>query len=348
MWYVDATGLVQTVSLGANGLYLKSQGAGAAFTWDTPAGGGGGSGSGATTFDAQSGYALAVDRGGAMRMGIAGTHGILTTGSGETIFISATGVHSQVTSYVQSQVSQYATIPNLALYTSYGQLHTVSGYALDSQVSAFVIAQDQIVHGQISPYVQSQVSQYATKSEVNPKAFSQAVNMTYAAAGSNGITVADNDNIDFGTGDFTLVWKGSLPIYPPAITTMFELKIDANYGYLFSMQSTTGLLRVEMDRNDAGVEYFSTVAPTIADNTVHEFTAVIIRETATVNGSVVFYVDGVQIGASVTITAVNPPITLNTIALLYTLGTSGVRNAGTVQHAITYNRALTAAEVLSL
>jgi hypothetical protein len=68
---------------------------------------------------------------------------------------------------VQSQVSQYATIPNLALYTSYGQLHTVSGYALDSQVSAFVIAQDQIVHGQVTSYIQSQVSAYPYNASVS-------------------------------------------------------------------------------------------------------------------------------------------------------------------------------------
>jgi hypothetical protein len=39
----------------------------------------------------------------------------------------------------------------------------------------------------------------------------QVVNMTAAASGSTGITVADNNNIDFGTGNFTLVWRGSLP-----------------------------------------------------------------------------------------------------------------------------------------
>ena len=61
------------------------------------------------------------------------------------------------------------------------------------------------------------------------------VRMTYAAAGSSGITVADNDNIfgipgtgqaffgafitaasqNFGTGNFTLRWKGALPDWSP-------------------------------------------------------------------------------------------------------------------------------------
>jgi hypothetical protein len=44
----------------------------------------------------------------------------------------------------------------------------------------------------------------------------QAVNMTYAASGSSGITVADNTNINFGTGNFTLVWRGSLPDWTPS------------------------------------------------------------------------------------------------------------------------------------
>jgi len=43
--------------------------------------------------------------------------------------------------------------------------------------------------------------------ETNPKAPSQAVDMTVAASGSSGIMVADNDNIDFGMDNFTLVWR---------------------------------------------------------------------------------------------------------------------------------------------
>jgi hypothetical protein len=40
---------------------------------------------------------------------------------------------------------------------------------------------------------------------INPKDMSQGVHMTYAASGSSGIQVVDNDNINFGTGDFTNV-----------------------------------------------------------------------------------------------------------------------------------------------
>ena len=58
----------------------------------------------------------------------------------------------------------------------------------------------------------------------NPKAMSQGVSMTAAASGSTGITVADNDNIDFGTGNFTLVWRGSLPNWTPADAVYFAIK----------------------------------------------------------------------------------------------------------------------------
>lgn len=56
-----------------------------------------------------------------------GVSGVSTSGSGATIYI---GVDSTI-----------ATMANLALYTSYAQLHTVSGYATDTGVSTFVTSQ---------------------------------------------------------------------------------------------------------------------------------------------------------------------------------------------------------------
>src|SRR5690606_34958366 len=50
----------------------------------------------------------------------------------------------------------------------------------------------------------------------NPKAFSQAIHLTPAASGSRGIMVADNPQVNFGTGDFTLYWLGSLPDWTEA------------------------------------------------------------------------------------------------------------------------------------
>jgi hypothetical protein len=60
---------------------------------------------------------------------------------------------------------------------------------------------------------------------------------------------------------------------------------------------------------------------------------------------VVFYVDGYQLGSSVPITA-GIPLTISNSVPLYVMGNSATRTAGTVHHAYTFNRALTAAEVL--
>lgn len=173
--------------------------------------------------------------------------------------------------------------------------------------------------------------------------------MTYASGGSTGIQVADNDNIDFGTGNFTLVWKGSLPDYTPSASKflLFTRSGASLYNGHALYFSTTGVIRVLLYRNDAGVAFSSTVAPTITDNTTHEIVAVITRETASIAGSVVFYVDGVQLGASVAIPAGVPESVSNTDPL-YVMGSPTLRTEGRTHFAATYNRALSAAEVLDL
>ena len=175
----------------------------------------------------------------------------------------------------------------------------------------------------------------------------QGVAMTYAASGSSGITVADNDNIDFGTGNFTLVWKGSLPDWTPSVIGYLITKTDAavTSGFVFSCQND-GTFRVRLNATN----YVSTVANSFTDNSAHEIKAVITRESASVAGSVVFYVDGYLLGAAVAITA-GVPASINTTTALEVLGlgvSGGVRVAGTTHHAYTFNRALTAAEVLDL
>ena len=51
--------------------------------------------------------------------------------------------------------------------------------------------------------------------DVNHKAMVQGVNTTYATS-SDGIRVADNANINMGTNDFTIVWRGSMPDWAPS------------------------------------------------------------------------------------------------------------------------------------
>ena len=177
---------------------------------------------------------------------------------------------------------------------------------------------------------------------INPTAIAQSINMTAAASDSNGIQVADNANIDFGTGNFTLHWEGSLPDWTPSASQYFILKHAANVGYWLNVQ-TSGVLRLGINENI----YSSTIAINLVDSTFHKISVIITRESASVAGSVAFYVDGIQLGASVAITA-GIPATTDNASSLYLLGYATVRTAGSAKSAILYTRALSASEVLDL
>lgn len=175
----------------------------------------------------------------------------------------------------------------------------------------------------------------------NPKAMSQGVRTTYAASGSTGITVADNDNIDFGTGNFTLVWRGSLPDWTPTRgVVLLNKEKGANY-YQLNMQppGVSGKLQVAISGNIAT----SSIAPTLIDGTVHEIVAVIT--TGASSRTVDFYVDGYALGTQQTIADATTVTNTNP---LYVSGYVSRQEVSTTHFAATYNRALTAAEVLDL
>lgn len=176
----------------------------------------------------------------------------------------------------------------------------------------------------------------------NPLMYSQGINMTYAASGSSGIQVADNDNVDFGTGDFTLVWKGIIPDYTPYADTELMQKSDGTNGWVLQVD-TTGVLQVILNTTT----YSSTVAPIIPNGTGHKIIVVITRETASVAGSIVFYVDGVILGTPVVIAAGAPTTVTNAVSM-YVMGTSAKRSEGVCYHSSVFNRALSAADVLDL
>ena len=181
---------------------------------------------------------------------------------------------------------------------------------------------------------------------VNPKAMSQGVVLTAAASGSSGITVADNANINFGTGNFTLVWKGSLPDWTPDGVRDLLIKYATAKGYEFYIDANN---KISVYVHGAGgniLSYLSPTANTFTDGTIHELTGVVIRETAAVAGSFALYIDGF-LYASQVINAGSGGDIGNT-SLLYVLGTDVVRSAGTCIHTYTLNFALTAAEVLDM
>ena len=178
---------------------------------------------------------------------------------------------------------------------------------------------------------------------VNTKMPSQAVHMTAASSGSSGIAVADNDNIDFGTGDFSVYIEAALPDWTPSAAAIIAQKSDGTNGWKLQI-STTGLIQLVIDSK---ATYSSTVAPTITDGTRAFIGVSVTRETASAAGSILFTVNKSLVGSAVAITAA-APTTVSNAASLYVMGTSAVRTAGRVSAFYPYNRALTAAEVESL
>lgn len=175
--------------------------------------------------------------------------------------------------------------------------------------------------------------------QTNPLAKSQGVHMTYAASGATSITVADNDNIDFGTGDFTLVWRGALPDWTPSATVRLLDKHDATNGYRPQITAEGKLRLLVNDGSD--IDITSTSALGFVDGTEHELAIVVTR-----NSSVAMYADGKLIHtASIT---ESPIVTVSNAVPLYVLGTSATRFVSDNKSVYTYNRALTAAEVLDL
>ena len=163
--------------------------------------------------------------------------------------------------------------------------------------------------------------------------FLPAVKMTYASSGSSGITVADNDNIDFGTGDFTLVWRGSLPNWTPSSAkSLIRNRISA--GFIFGLDTNAKLFLQYQ-----GVVVYSSIVTSISDNSVASIVMVADRDVGTY-----FYVNGALLGTVATASVLD----VSEAAVLYVSGSNAIRTASTTHFAATYNRALTAAEVLDL
>jgi hypothetical protein len=76
-----------------------------------------------------------------------------------------------------------------------------------------------------------------------PLGFCPGVNLTAASAGSTGIQVADNANLNFGTGNYTLRWKGAIPDYTPGADVVLLHKSDGTNGWVLQVD-TTGVLQL--------------------------------------------------------------------------------------------------------
>lgn len=169
-----------------------------------------------------------------------------------------------------------------------------------------------------------------------------AVTMTAAASGSNGITVADDDDIDFGTGDFFLHWEGSLPDWTPTANTPLILKWAPNTGYFLAVRET-GIINVRIN----GVSYDATSAVSNIANDIKKITCSIVRETASSAGAVNFYANGNAVGSPVSI-SLGAPATVSSANAFYCSGNATTRTASNTISCIVGNFAPTAAEVLDL
>jgi hypothetical protein len=174
----------------------------------------------------------------------------------------------------------------------------------------------------------------------NPLTQAVRVAMTAAASASNGMQALDNANLRFGLGDFTLHWDG---VTSGTTANAHLISKIGTYSYEL-LQPPTGLLRLSILGSLSGgvaANIESTVVNTKADA---KFTATYTRGSP--NDTVTFYVDGAQLGAAVTTPTkglIDPETALNISGR-----SSGLRENTQTRQAIIYNRALSAAEVLSL
>jgi len=173
----------------------------------------------------------------------------------------------------------------------------------------------------------------------NPLALSQGVQMTGVTSGSNGIQIANNDDINFGTGDFSLVWVGSLPDWDAEDIALFQT-FDG-HGVVFA---TASLNRLQIQFWDSGVTAISTTnSYSIENNNIVIVTVSITRETVSENGTVSFYINN-TLFETVPISAGTPKV-LSSATPMYISGSDTTRTASTTQAAYTYNRALDADDV---
>ena len=182
------------------------------------------------------------------------------------------------------------------------------------------------------------------------QSLSQAIRvaMTAAASGSTGIQVPDDPDIDIGTNNFTVHWEGSLPDWTPAALVRVLYKFQSSSDrYTFQVNTNGTLLVFVASGGVTLINASSTVATGLTDGSYAKITASVIRETATAAGSVTFYVNGVQLGTAVSITAA-ATVNADNSGLLYISGDNTLRYASDNLNSILYNRALSAAEVLRL
>jgi len=183
----------------------------------------------------------------------------------------------------------------------------------------------------------------------NPKSYAQGVALTAAASGSSGIQVPDNANINPGTGNFALRYNGSIPLWIPGgeanqwLVSKYQ-NTDNRFGLYVATNGTFGYLHRKT--GGTSVTAATTSIPSLVAGSHHDIVAVIVRETASVPGSVSFYIDRVLF-ETVAI-PVGTPANIDNTGVFVILGYSEQRLAGIVNNSFFANFAPTSTEIDSL
>jgi hypothetical protein len=159
----------------------------------------------------------------------------------------------------------------------------------------------------------------------NPLARAVQVAITAATSASNGIQQLTNTQNNFATGNFALQWRGSVPDWTPAANVILINKHDGTNGYILTLL-TTGFLRLTINATN----FDSTVVTGMTDNYVAMIDVDITAATTTAAGSVVFTLNGVQLGTTLVISARVEKITNGGFDSDITGWTLGTSSQGTI------------------
>jgi hypothetical protein len=148
------------------------------------------------------------------------------------------------------------------------------------------------------------------------------------------VTVADNDNLDFGTGDFSInikITTGLLNtaqdlLYKRSGTTYYFLRIGSDNKIIFQINGGTTAV----------------VSSTIALALNKQYTIIAMR----ISGVIKLYINGADVSSSVVTNAENINNS-GSIVIGHDYSTTGNKFKGEISQVRLFNRALSASEVLS-
>ncbi len=260
-------------------------------------------------------------------------------GAANPVWTEATGSGSPVRATSPTLVT-----PILGTPTS-GTLTNCTGYPSASTTVSGVVELDtvaEVITGTDTSRATTSQGVAAAQAIVsNPKEMAQGVHLT-ASSTVGGLVVADDDDIDFGTGNCFFQADVSLPDFTPSATVyLFYKSQDATHRVLFYV-STSGYLVLDLN----GTAYTSSA--TLTSVGVTDAYKAKMRADVTpgaTNTTVDFSVNGYALGTQQT--AANPGSLTNT-GTLYLMGTSTTRHACTAYAFYAGNRVFTSAEIKSM